>query len=227
MSSGKWRPSCLGLIVLRGIHLWTVDYPQKGLVTRKISSIWRRHHALPSRASWRVCWGSNLENNEDRKYIVHLIYAIPWVKLTFFSSILNMKNMSLLAFHTARWYKIKINIAHASCMYELSSRHISIFIACGRQYGVISDRVIARVHYSNFFEWFNRRLSAQSRFWSRQKAGFGAVRLGSAQDRFCIFYRSYKTGFVQKTDQCKTCIVSNTKIDCVYMNKYIYIHIYI
>ena len=33
------------------------------------------------------------------------------------------------------------------------------------------------------------------------------------QDRFGIFYRGYKTGFVPKTDQYKTCIVSNTKIE--------------
>ena len=62
--------------------------------------------------------------------------------------------------------------------------------------------------------------SAQSRFWSRHKAGFRAVGLGSANSRFwsrhkaglgaagyktglvsrqvCIFYRSYKNGFVPK-----------------------------
>ena len=31
------------------------------------------------------------------------------------------------------------------------------------------------------------------------------------QDRFCIFYRGYKTGFVPK--RVKTCILSNTKIE--------------
>ena len=60
--------------------------------------------------------------------------------------------------------------------------------------------------------------STQSQFWSRHKAGLGAIGLGSAQsrfwsrhkagsvrqvtksvlyqDRFCIFYRRYKTGFI-------------------------------
>ena len=33
------------------------------------------------------------------------------------------------------------------------------------------------------------------------------------QDRFCIFYRGYKTGFVPKRVKYKTCIVSNTKIE--------------
>ena len=33
------------------------------------------------------------------------------------------------------------------------------------------------------------------------------------QDRFCIFYRSYKTGFVSKRVKGKTCKVSNTKFE--------------
>ena len=89
--------------------------------------------------------------------------------------------------------------------------------------------------------------SAQSRFWSRHKARFGAVGLWSAQSRFWsrhkaglgaggyktglvefrIFYRSYKTGICLKTGQYKTCIVSTTKIDCVYINIYIFFCIYI
>ena len=41
--------------------------------------------------------------------------------------------------------------------------------------------------------------TAQSWFWSRHKASFGAVsRPVKYPDRFCIFYRSYKTGSVPK-----------------------------
>ena len=81
--------------------------------------------------------------------------------------------------------------------------------------------------------------SAQSRFWSRHKAGFGAVGLGSAQGRFWSRHKAglgaagFKTGLVSrqvlhllsklqnwicpKTDQYKTCLESNTKIDCIYI----------
>ena len=98
--------------------------------------------------------------------------------------------------------------------------------------------------------------SAQSRFWSRHKPGFGAVGLGSAQSRFWsrdivgLGAASYKTGLISrqvlhllsklqnlicpKTGQYKTCILPNTKIDCVYINIYfslyiffLYIYIYI
>ena len=88
--------------------------------------------------------------------------------------------------------------------------------------------------------------SAQSRFWSRHKAGFGAVGLGSAQSRFCSRHKAglgvagYKTSLVSrqvlhllsklqnwicpKTGQYQTCIVSNTKIDCVCIYIFYYIH---
>ena len=104
--------------------------------------------------------------------------------------------------------------------------------------------------------------SAQSRFWSRHKACFGAFGLGSAQSRLWSRHKAgsgaagYKTGLVSrqvlhllsklqnwicpKTGQYKTCIVSNNKIDCVYIyifslyidiwihiHTYIYINIYI
>ena len=72
----------------------------------------------------------------------------------------------------------------------------------------------------------------QSRFRSRHKAGFGAAGLGTAQNWFWkpVLERyqeqfSIQTGFASsieatnwisaKTGQYKTCIVSNTKIDCV------------
>ena len=86
--------------------------------------------------------------------------------------------------------------------------------------------------------------SPQSRFWSRHKAGFGAVGLGSAQNRFWSRHKAglgaagYKTGLVSrqvlhllsklqnricpKTGQYKTCLESNTKIDCVFIDIYIF-----
>ena len=93
----------------------------------------------------------------------------------------------------------------------------------------------------------------QSRLRSRHKAGFGAAGLGTAQSwfwsRHSQFWSGIKTSLVSrqvlhplsmlqnwispKTGQYKTCIVSNTKIDCVYIYIYltyiffIYIRIYI
>ena len=91
--------------------------------------------------------------------------------------------------------------------------------------------------------------TAQSWFWSRHKASFGAVGLGLAQSRFWSRYKAglgaacYKTGLVSrqvlhllsklqnwicpKTGQYKTCLESNTKIDCIYIYIYIYLYIYI
>ena len=79
--------------------------------------------------------------------------------------------------------------------------------------------------------------TAQSWFWSRHKTGFGAVGLGSVQSRFWSRHKAdlgaagNKTGLVSrqvlhllsklqnwicpKTGQYKTCLESNTKIDCV------------
>ena len=95
----------------------------------------------------------------------------------------------------------------------------------------------------------------QSRFRSRHKAGFGAAGLGTAQIKLVLeqaqsqFWSGIKTSLVSrqilhplsqlqnwispKKGQYKTCIVSNTKIDCVFIYIYftyiffIYIRIYI
>ena len=75
--------------------------------------------------------------------------------------------------------------------------------------------------------------TAQSWFWSRHKASFGAVsRPVQYPDRFCILYRSYKTGLVPKRVNTKPAQYKILRlIVCIYIYFtyifFIYIYTYI
>ena len=122
---------------------------------------------------------------------------------------------------------------------QVERRHKAGFGAAGL--GTAQSCFLEQTQSRFWSGWFR---SAPSRFLSRHKAGFGAVGLGSAQSQFWSRHiaglgaAGYKTGLVSRQvlhllsrlqnwispqkRQYKTCKVSNTKIDCVYINIYIY-----
>ena len=71
-------------------------------------------------------------------------------------------------------------------------------------------------------------MSAQSQFWSRHKAGLGAVgyKTGLVSRQVLHLLSKLQNWICPMTGQYKTCLESNTKIDCVYINIH-FLNIYI